>query len=74
MGPVNRFSYTNLVAVVTRTDLSKTIGNRCVIEIVGGVFVLSLFFLDLFVDKGAFVMGLSHISSSFSYTYIEKTM
>ena len=41
---------------------------RCVIDVFGGVFVLARCFLDFFpVGVGAFVMGLSQISSFFAY-------
>ena len=48
------------------TDRPKSVRNRCVIEGFGGVFVLSRCFLDFSVDEGAFVIGLSQISSFFS--------
>ena len=40
--------------------------NRCVLEVFGGVFVLSCCFLDFSVSVGAFIIGLSQISSFFS--------
>ena len=55
---------------VTPTDRPKSIRNRCVIEVFGGVFVLSRCFLDFSVGVGAFVIGLSQISSLFSFYYI----
>ena len=54
------------MAVVTPTDRPKSVSNRCVNEVVGCVFVLSRCILDFSVDVGAFVTGLSQISSSFS--------
>ena len=54
------------MAVATPTDRPKSVINRCVIEVFGGFFVLSRFFLDFSVDVGAFVIGLSLISSFFS--------
>ena len=50
------------MAIVTPT---KSVRNRCVIEVFGGVFfcVLSRCFLDFSVGVGAFVIGLGHISS-----------
>ena len=51
--------------IVTRIDRPKSIHNRCVIEVFGGVFMLSLCFLDFSVGVGAFVIGLSQISSFF---------
>ena len=67
--PVNRFNHTSLVAIVTPTDRPKSVRNRCVIEVFGGVFVLSRCFLDFSVGVGAFVIGLSQISS-FSLLFI----
>ena len=40
---------------------------RCVIKVFGDVFMLSRCLLDFSVDVGAFVIGLSQISSLFSY-------
>ena len=54
------------MTVVTPTDRPKSVRNRCVIEVFGGVFVLSRCFLDFSVDVGAFVIGLTQISSFFS--------
>ena len=47
------------MAIVTSTDRPKSVRNRCVIEVFGGVFVLSRCFLDFSVGVGAFVIGLS---------------
>ena len=61
------------MAIVIPTDRLKSVRNRCVIEVFGGDFVLSLcffFFLDLGVGVGAFVIGLSQISSFFSSSQI----
>ena len=49
------------------TVRSLSVRNRCVIEAFGGVFMLSRCFLDFSVDVGAFIIGLSQISSFFSY-------
>ena len=54
------------MAIVTQTDRPKSVRNRCVIEVFDGVFVLSRCFLDYSVGVGAFVIGLSQISSFFS--------
>ena len=54
------------VAIVTPTDRPKSVRNRCVIEVFGGVFVLSRRFLDLSVGVGVFVIRLSQISFFFS--------
>ena len=40
----------------------KSVRNRCVIEVFGGVFLLSCCFLDLSVGVGAFVIERSQIS------------
>ena len=45
LAPVNRFNHTNWLAVVTLSDRPKSVHNRCVIEMFGCVFVLSLCFL-----------------------------
>ena len=55
------------MAFITPTDRPKSVRNRCVIEVIGGVFVLSHCFLDFFVGVRAFVIGLNQISSFFSY-------
>ena len=49
---------------------NKSVRNRCVIEFFGGVFMLSRWFLSLTVGVGAFVIGLSQISSFFSCSEI----
>ena len=54
------------MAIVTPTDRPKTVRNHCVIEVFGGVFVLSRCVLDFSVGAGAFDIGLSQISSFFS--------
>ena len=64
--PVNRFNDTSWVTIVTQTDRPKSVRNRCVIEVFGGVFVLSRCFLNCSIGVGAFVIGLSQISSFFS--------
>ena len=48
------------------TDRPKSVRNRCVIEVFDGVFVLSCSILDFSVGVGAFVIGLSQISSFFT--------
>ena len=52
------------MTVVTLTDRPKSV--RCVIEVLGAVFVLSQCFLEFSVSMRAFVIGLSQISSFFS--------
>ena len=63
LDPINWFNHTSWVAIVTPTDRPKSACNRCVISVFGGVFVLSRCFLDVPVGEGAFVIGLSQISS-----------
>ena len=70
-GKVER-SYTGLTTPVgltaaTPTDRPKSVRNRCVIKVFGGVFYVVMMLLGFFsVGVGAFVIGLSHISSIFS--------
>ena len=52
--------------VVTPTDRPKSVRNRCVIEFFVALFVLSLCPFDISAGVGAFVIGLSQISSFFS--------
>ena len=54
------------MAVVTPTDRLKSVRKRCVIELFVALFVLSLCLFDIPVGVGAFVIGLSQISSFFS--------
>ena len=62
--PVN---HTSWVAIVTPTDRPKSVRNRCLIEFFFvALFVLSLCPFDISVGVGAFVIGLSQISSFFS--------
>ena len=43
--PVNRLNHTSLVAIVTPSDRPKSVRNRCVIKVFGGVFyVVKLLF------------------------------
>ena len=60
------------MAIVTPTDRPKLVRNRCVIEVFGGVFVFSRCFLDFSVGVGAFVIGLSQISSFFTCKVMEN--
>ena len=57
--------HTSQLAVVTPTDRPKLVRDRCLIELFGGVFVLSLCPFDISVDIGAFAMGLGQILSFF---------
>ena len=68
--PVNRFNHTSWVTIVTPTNRPKSVRKSCLIEVFGGVFVLSRCVLDLsVVGVGAFVIRLSQISSFFSHTW-----
>ena len=60
-------NHTSWVAIVTPTSRPKSVRSSCVIEFFVGVFVLSLCILDFPVGVEAFVIGLSQISSFFSY-------
>ena len=61
---VNRLNHTSLVVVVTPTDCRKLVRNRSVVF--SGVFSVVTLLLGFFVGVGAFVIGLSQISSFFS--------
>ena len=50
--------------MVTPTDRSESVRNRCVIDVFGGICMLSRF--GFYVGVGAFVIGLNEISSFFS--------
>ena len=50
--PINRFKHTNWVAIRTPTDGPKSVRDCCVIEIVGGFFVLSRCLLDFSGCRG----------------------
>ena len=72
VGPVNQVNHTSWIAVVTPTDRSKSVRNRCVIELFVVLFVLSRCPFDISAGVGAFVTGLSQISSFFySYNFYE---
>ena len=59
-------NHNSWMAVVTQTYRSKSIRNRSVMEVFGGVFVLSLCLNRIFVGIGAFVIGPSKINRSIS--------
>ena len=65
--PINQFDNTIWLAVVTPTDRPKSVRNRCVIEVFGGVFVLLSCSSDYSVGGGALIIRLSQISSFFSF-------
>ena len=54
------------MTAVTPTDRPKSVRNRGVIEVFGGVFHVVTMLLDFSVGVGAIVIGLSQISSFFS--------
>ena len=58
------------MAVVTPTSRPKSVCTRCVIELFLALFVLSLCPYDISVGVLDFVIGLSEISSFFSYIYL----
>ena len=64
---VNRFNHTSGVTAVTPTDRPKSVSNHCVIKVLMAFFMLSGCFLDFSVGVGAFVIGLSQMSSFFFY-------
>ena len=66
---VNQVNHTSWVAVVTPTHHPKSVCNRYVIELFVALFVLSLCPFDISVGVGAFVIGLSQISSFFSSSH-----
>ena len=57
------------MTAVTPTDRPKSVRNRCVIKVFGGVFILSRCFLGCAGGVVVFVTGLSQISSFFSYLH-----
>ena len=72
VGLVNQVNHASWVAVVTPTDRHKSVLNRCVIELFVALFVLSLCPFDISAGVGAFVIGLSQISSFFSLMMCTK--
>ena len=58
------------MTAVTPTDRPKSVRNRCVIEVFGRVFMLSRCFLDFSVGVGAFIIGLSQISSFLLFAWV----
>ena len=61
---INRINHTSWEAIATPTDRPKSVRNRCVIEVFGGVFVLSRCFLDF-----CQCIGFRHISFFFLYKF-----
>ena len=70
MGHLVLLNNTSGVTTVTPTGRPKLVRNRCLIKVFVAFFILSRCFLDFSVDVGAFVVGLSQISSLFSYKII----
>ena len=66
VGPVNQVNHISWVVVVTPTDRPKSVRNRCLIELFVALFMLSLCPFDISVGVGAFIIGLSQISSFLS--------
>ena len=58
-----RFYHTSWVDVVTQNDRPKSVRNRCVVEVFGGVFVWSSWFFDFLWVKWFLIIGPSQISS-----------
>ena len=73
VGPVNQVNHTSWVAVVTPTDRPKSVRNRCLIELFCGVVCVVTALFDISVGVGAFVIGLSQISSFLSLASIEDS-
>ena len=65
VGPAKPVNHTSSMTVVTPSDRPHSVRNRCVIELFGDVFVLSRCPFDISDGIGAFVIGLSQISSFF---------
>ena len=63
MGLVKPVNHTSSVALMTPTDRPKTVRNRFVIDLFMSLFVLSLCPFDISAGVGAFVIGLSQLSS-----------
>ena len=66
VGPVNQVNHTSWVAVVTPTDRPKSVRNRCLIELFLWRCLCCHCPFDISVGVGAFVIGLSQISSFLS--------
>ena len=54
------------VITIIQTDRPKSVRNRCVIKLFCGIALLSLCPFEISAGVGAFVLGLSQISSFFS--------
>ena len=67
--PVKPVNHTSWVAVVTPTDRPKSVRSRCVIDLFVALFVLPLCPFDISVGVEVLFIGLSQISSFFSYPF-----
>ena len=65
--PVNRLNHSSWMAIVTPTDRPKSVRNRYVIEVLVEFVCCHVACWVFSVGVGAFVIGLSQISSFFSY-------
>ena len=62
------------MAVVTPTDRPISVRNRSVIVLFVALFVLSLCPFDISAEVGAFVIGLSQISTFFSLLFFVRSV
>ena len=67
---MNQLNHTSYVIDTTLTDSPILVRSGCVIEDFGGLFVLLLCLFEFSVGIGAFVVGMSHISSFFLFNLI----
>ena len=63
-----RTRHTSWVAVDTPTDRPLSVRNSCLIKLFVALFVFSLCPFDIYAGVGAFVIGLSQISSFFLFS------
>ena len=66
--PVNQFNHTSWVAIVTATDRPKSVRNRCVIEVFGGVLCVVTLLLGLFYR----CRGLCHRTESYLFLFLSE--
>ena len=64
LGTVHRYNHNSWITVVTPTDNSKSVHNRCVIEVLVA-FVCCQFVFEFSVGIRGFVTGLCQISFFF---------
>ena len=65
VGPVKPVNRNSWMTVVTPSDRPKSVRNRCVIELLGDVSVLSCCLFDISIGIRAFCIGLKQSSSFF---------